>query len=91
MDEEEDESVRATDSESATDDDDDDDDDDRDGAAEQSDGESSKLIISEDPALWPAELTDKERVELVKKGPVQIKDIEFPINKQEDLQKKITT
>lgn len=36
--------------------------------------------LPDDPALWPDNMTDSDRVELVKKGPQQIKGDEFPTN-----------
>ena len=36
------------------------------------------MMISEDPGLWPPKLTDRERIEIVKKGPMQIKKIASP-------------
>lgn len=41
---------------------------------------SESSLLSEDPSLWPEKLTDRERVEIVKKGPVQIKNFPFPPN-----------
>ena len=51
------------------------------------------MMISEDPGLWPPKLTDRERIEIVKKGPVQIKNVAFPPNSEKNpggLQKRIT-
>lgn len=35
-------------------------------------------VLEDDPALWPKELTDKERRSIVQRGPVQVKDRIFP-------------
>ena len=38
------------------------------------------LIISDDPAQWPDVLSHSEKCDVVKKGPVQVKDMVFPQN-----------
>lgn len=43
-------------------------------------GTDNSTIISEDPALWPDRLTYREQIEIVKKGPVQIRNFAFPSN-----------
>uniref|UniRef100_A0A3B1J7N8 TTF-type domain-containing protein n=1 Tax=Astyanax mexicanus TaxID=7994 RepID=A0A3B1J7N8_ASTMX len=37
-------------------------------------------VLSDDPALWPETLTDQQRCEIIKRGPVQIKEFDFPQN-----------
>nr|XP_054592229.1 zinc finger MYM-type protein 1-like [Nothobranchius furzeri] len=39
-------------------------------------------ILEDDSALWPKELTDKERCSIVQKGPVKVKDRSFPKNQE---------
>ena len=34
-------------------------------------------VISEDPVLWRDKLTDRERIEIVKTGPVQIRNFQL--------------
>ncbi|KAL7858049.1 hypothetical protein AOLI_G00181510 [Acnodon oligacanthus] len=45
-------------------------------------GTTSTFIMDDDPAQWPRVLTDSVRCHIVRKGPVQIKDIEFPQNSE---------
>ncbi len=40
----------------------------------------SEIVLSDDPALWPEKITDQQRCSIVKRGPVQIKDFDFPQN-----------
>ncbi|XP_063732765.1 zinc finger MYM-type protein 1-like isoform X2 [Eleginops maclovinus] len=40
----------------------------------------ASTTLSDDPGCWPSVLTSSMRCEIVKKGPVQIMDIEFPQN-----------
>ena len=37
-------------------------------------------VISEDPALWRDIITDSERIEIVRTGPVQIRNFNYPQN-----------
>ncbi|XP_044155439.1 zinc finger MYM-type protein 5-like [Bufo gargarizans] len=43
---------------------------------------TSTVIVADDPAQWPAVLTDSVRCQIVKKGPVQVKNIVFPQNSE---------
>lgn len=45
-------------------------------------GTTSTVIIADDPAQWPAILTDSVRCQIVKKGPVQVTNIVFPQNSE---------
>uniref|UniRef100_A0A3B1J9M7 TTF-type domain-containing protein n=1 Tax=Astyanax mexicanus TaxID=7994 RepID=A0A3B1J9M7_ASTMX len=45
-------------------------------------GTTSTFIIDDDPAQWPKVLTDSERCQIVRKGTVQITDIQFPQNSE---------
>lgn len=45
-------------------------------------GTTSTVIIADDPAQWPAVLTDSVRCQIVKKGPVQVTNIVFPQNSE---------
>ncbi len=40
----------------------------------------SEIVLSDDPVLWPEKITDQQRCSIVKRGPVQIKDFDFPQN-----------
>lgn len=40
----------------------------------------SEIVLSDDPALWPEKITNQQRCSIVKRGPVQIKDLDFPQN-----------
>ncbi|XP_062286941.1 zinc finger MYM-type protein 1-like [Scomber scombrus] len=40
----------------------------------------SNQIISDDPALWPKAIDDNARCQIVRKGPLQITDMDFPQN-----------
>ncbi len=40
----------------------------------------SEIGLSDDPALWPEKITDQQRCSIVKRGPVQKKDFDFPQN-----------
>lgn len=40
----------------------------------------SEIVLSDDPALWPEKISDQQRCSIVKRGPVQIKDFDFPQN-----------
>ena len=60
---------------------------------EQSDSEApavSDIIIPDDPALWPGKLSDRERCDIVIKGPVQVRNYVFPKN-NENPPRKFTT
>ncbi|XP_065665530.1 zinc finger MYM-type protein 1-like [Hydra vulgaris] len=39
------------------------------------------VIVSDDPALWPISFNERERVDIVKKGPTQVKQINFKADK----------
>lgn len=41
---------------------------------------SKGLIISDDPAQWPDVLSPSQKCDVVKKGPIQVKDMLFPQN-----------
>uniref|UniRef100_A0A9J8CNG3 TTF-type domain-containing protein n=1 Tax=Cyprinus carpio carpio TaxID=630221 RepID=A0A9J8CNG3_CYPCA len=45
-------------------------------------GTTSTVIIADDPAQWPAVLTDSVCCQIVKKGPVQVINIVFPQNSE---------
>uniref|UniRef100_A0A8C1E7M5 TTF-type domain-containing protein n=1 Tax=Cyprinus carpio carpio TaxID=630221 RepID=A0A8C1E7M5_CYPCA len=45
-------------------------------------GTTSTVIIADDPAQWPAVLTDSVCCQIVKKGPVQVTNIVFPQNSE---------
>uniref|UniRef100_A0A3B4XMQ3 DUF4371 domain-containing protein n=1 Tax=Seriola lalandi dorsalis TaxID=1841481 RepID=A0A3B4XMQ3_SERLL len=42
----------------------------------------SNQIISDDPALWPKAIDDNARCQIVRKGPLQITDMDFPQNSE---------
>uniref|UniRef100_A0A672ZBF4 TTF-type domain-containing protein n=1 Tax=Sphaeramia orbicularis TaxID=375764 RepID=A0A672ZBF4_9TELE len=43
---------------------------------------ASSSLISDDPAQWPGVLSNSEKCSLVTRGPVQVKDVVFPQNKE---------
>lgn len=40
-----------------------------------------ELPVSHDPGEWPSQITDQVRQILTKRGPSQVTDVEFPVNK----------
>jgi hypothetical protein len=45
---------------------------------DDSESENSNTLNIEDPGTWPEKITDKLRTHLVKRGPVQIRNFDFP-------------
>jgi hypothetical protein len=40
------------------------------------------LVLSHDPGNWPIHISDRERQILIKRGPVQLTNEQFPINEE---------